>query len=42
MLFYLPIIIKRIRNEEEVLAVGLEGYEEYMTRVKWRLVPHVW
>lgn len=42
MLFYLPIIIKRIRNEEEVLAAGLEGYEEYMTRVKWRLVPHVW
>lgn len=42
MLVYLPIIAKRIRNEEEVLAVGLEGYREYMCRVKWRLVPHVW
>ena len=42
MLFYLPIIVKRIRNEEEVLAAGLEGYVEYMTRVKWRLIPHVW
>ena len=42
MLFYLPIIINRIRNEEEVLADGLEGYADYMTRVKWRLVPHVW
>ena len=42
MLVYLPIIAKRIRNEEQVLAAGLEGYREYMGRVKWRLVPHVW
>ena len=42
MLAYLPIIAKRIRNEEEVLAEGLEGYTEYLTRVKWRLIPHVW
>ena len=42
MLAYLPIIAKRIRNEEEVLAEGLEGYAEYLTRVKWRLIPHVW
>jgi protein-S-isoprenylcysteine O-methyltransferase Ste14 len=42
MLAYLPIIAKRIRNEEEVLAEGLEGYTEYLARVKWRLIPHVW
>ena len=42
MLVYLPIIAKRIRNEEQVLRAGLEGYEEYTGRVKWRLVPHVW
>ncbi|MBQ3300957.1 MAG: isoprenylcysteine carboxylmethyltransferase family protein [Eggerthellaceae bacterium] len=42
MLAYLPIIAKRIRNEEKVLAEGLEGYAEYLTRVKWRLIPHVW
>lgn len=42
MLAYLPIIAKRIRNEEQVLAEGLEGYREYMTRVRWKLVPHVW
>ena len=42
MLVYLPIIVKRIRNEEEVLADGLEGYVEYMDRVRWRLAPHVW
>ena len=42
MLAYLPIIAKRIRNEEEVLSEGLEGYPEYMTRVKWRLIPRIW
>ena len=42
MLLYLPIIAKRIRNEEQVLRAGLEGYEEYTHRVKWRLAPHVW
>lgn len=42
MCAYLPIIAKRIRNEEQVLAEGLEGYSEYMTRVKWRLVPYIW
>lgn len=42
MLAYVPIIVKRIRNEEKVLAKELEGYEEYLRRVRWRLVPHVW
>ena len=42
MLAYLPIITKRIRNEEAVLARGLVGYRDYMGRVKWRLIPHVW
>lgn len=42
MLVYLPIIAKRIRNEEDVLADGLEGYSEYMKRVKWRLIPRIW
>ena len=42
MLAYLPIIVKRIKNEEEVLSRGLPGYADYMTRVTWRLVPGVW
>ncbi len=42
MLLYLPVIVKRIRNEESVLEQGLEGYREYMGRVKYRLVPFVW
>ena len=42
MLFYLPLIVKRIRNEEEVLERGLEGYSDYMKKVKYRLIPGVW
>ena len=42
MLLYLPIIGRRIRNEEQVLEAGLPGYAEYMTRVKYRLFPHIW
>lgn len=42
MLAYLPIIAKRIKNEEQVLRKGLQGYDEYTKRVRWRLIPHVW
>ena len=42
MLAYLPIIAKRIRNEEAVLAASLPGYADYLERVPWRLLPHVW
>lgn len=36
------LIIKRIRNEEQVLIFGLEGYADYQQRVRWRLIPWVW
>ena len=42
MLLYLPLIAKRIRSEEKVLKNGLDGYAEYMERVKYRLIPFVW
>ncbi len=42
MLFYIPIIAKRIRNEEAVLEAGLEGYAEYKKRVRYRVIPFVW
>jgi len=42
MLGYIPVIIKRIRNEEEVLTNGLIGYKEYKTRVKYKLIPLIW
>ena len=29
MLLYIPLIAKRIRNEEAVLEKGLEGYVDY-------------
>ena len=42
MLFYIPIIVKRIKNEEEVLKEGLPGYAEYLGKVKYRLIPFIW
>lgn len=42
MLLYLPLIAKRIRNEETVLEEGLEGYKEYKQRVKYRVLPFIW
>ncbi len=41
-LAYPFIIAKRIRSEEEILSRELEGYAEYRTRVKYRLIPFVW
>ena len=42
MLAYIPLIIKRIRNEEKVLLNGLSGYAGYCKKVKYRLFPFVW
>ena len=42
MLAYIPIIAKRIRNEEKVLEDGLSGYAEYMKRVRYKVIPFVW
>ena len=36
------LIIKRIQNEEQVLASGLKGYTDYKKQVRWRLIPWVW
>ena len=42
MLLYIPIIAKRIRNEEQVLENGLEGYTEYRKRIRYKVIPFVW
>ena len=42
MLGYIPMIAKRIRNEEKVLEEGLEGYSEYEKKVKYRILPYIW
>ena len=42
MALYPVLIIVRIINEEKVLSDGLEGYDAYKTRVKYRLIPFIW
>ncbi|RKM59314.1 isoprenylcysteine carboxylmethyltransferase family protein [Butyrivibrio sp. CB08] len=42
MLLYIPIIAKRIGNEEKVLEEGLEGYRDYKKRIKYRVIPFIW
>ena len=42
MLLYIPVIAKRIKNEEKVLEEGLEGYAEYKEKVKYKVLPFIW
>ena len=42
MLLYIPLVAKRIKNEEIVLEEGLEGYTDYKRRVRYRLIPWIW
>ena len=39
---YPILMVFRIRNEEQVLETGLNGYADYKKRVKYRLFPFVW
>lgn len=39
---YAPVLVARIRNEEEVLLRDLPGYQEYRQRIRYRLLPLVW
>ena len=42
LLCYIPIITKRMKNEEKILEEGLEGYTDYKKRVKYKVIPFVW
>ena len=42
LLLYIPIIGKRMKNEEKVLEEGLEGYKEYKLKVKHKVSPFIW
>ena len=42
MLGYIPVIAKRIKNEEKVLEAGLDGYTDYKKKVKYRILPFIW
>ncbi len=40
---FIPFLISlRIRNEEKILQEGLEGYNLYKQKVRYRLIPYVW
>ncbi len=41
-LAYPFIIVRRIRDEEELLEKELNGYREYTQKVRYRLIPFVW
>ena len=42
MLTYIPLIVKRIKNEEKVLWDRLDGYEEYCRKVRYRIIPFIY
>lgn len=39
---YPVLIVIRVLNEEKVLARELDGYTDYMKKVKYRLIPFIW
>ena len=41
-LLYPAIIVRRIGNEEQVLAKELQGYDAYLKKVRYRLFPKIW
>lgn len=41
-LFYPLVIAKRIRNEEALLLEALPGYDAYLKKVRYRLIPYIW
>jgi protein-S-isoprenylcysteine O-methyltransferase Ste14 len=36
------VLVARIRNEEQLLAKELEGYQDYAQTTRYRLIPGVW
>lgn len=32
----------RMKNEEEILEKGLDGYDEYKKKVKYKILPFIW
>ena len=42
LLLYIPIIAKRIKNEEKVLEEGLKGYATYKAKVTYKVIPFIW
>lgn len=42
ILGYIPVIAKRIGNEEALLEEGLEGYKDYKKKVRYKMIPFLW
>ncbi len=40
--FYPALIVVRLKAEEQLLIKELPGYEAYMKKVKYRIIPFVW
>jgi protein-S-isoprenylcysteine O-methyltransferase Ste14 len=41
-LTFIPILVVRILNEEQVLERDLAGYREYKLKTRYRLLPGIW
>ena len=41
-LAYSALMLRRVIFEDAFLGANLQGYAEYRTRVRYRLVPGVW
>lgn len=42
MFIYPVVLVLRIKNEEEILMGGLDGYTEYRQKVRYRIIPFIW
>ena len=40
--FYIPVIVSRTLDEESLLRRELAGYDDYCSKVRWRIIPFVW
>lgn len=41
-LLIIPLLVARIWNEESVLVRELKGYQEYLQKTRYRLIPRIW
>lgn len=41
-LLFIPLLNRRIALEEEYLRNELPGYKDYMIKVPYKLIPHIW
>ena len=39
---YIPVIVSRTLDEERLLRKELAGYDDYCSKVRWRIIPFVW